>query len=130
MILPYIDERLNLKMLLVQLHYISHDYKAFGKQAGLSADVLSELDKFTSKPFDGLMKVCSLWFRRLKDENVKPTWEAVAEILFKMGLEKLALEILQGYTTGMGLPSSWYSTSCTLKSAKLRLLFTATFKTH
>jgi len=89
-------------MMLVQLHYVSHDYKAFGKAAGLPAETMSEVDKFTTKSFDGLLKVCSLWLKKLKDENTKPTWEAVAEILFQMGLEKLALELLQGYKTGKG----------------------------
>lgn len=87
-------------MLVIQLRPLSLKYKLFGSVAGISPSSLdSILTKYTS-PYNALMEVCDLWLKKCRDEEVVPTWHAVAEILDLIGETKLSKDMLEIYSTG------------------------------
>ncbi len=101
MFLNVLDNALDLNTLLLQLRPISEKFRLFGSVAGISPSSLNTIVSECVSPYNALMEVCDLWLEKCRNEEVVPTWHAVAEILDLIGEEKLSKSLLEVYLSGM-----------------------------
>ncbi len=98
-----LDKTLDLKSLVLHLSPISDKFKLFGSVAGICPTSLNMIIAECTSPYNALMKVCQLWLEKCRNEEVVPTWHAVAEILDLIGETKLSTEVLEVYAKGNGI---------------------------
>ncbi len=93
--------------LLIQLRPISDKYKLIGSIAGVSLDILNEIESHTAEPFDKLVEVCDYWLKQCRIDDIPLTWKAVADILTLIGQEQMSCGIMEVYATGMLFRTSY-----------------------
>ncbi len=86
------DQLLNLDSLLFKLNPISSNFKLLGSLAGISTDLLDQIESSVVVPHDGLVEVCNAWLRKCEDDGVTLTWKMVADILATMGHQDLSFD--------------------------------------
>ncbi len=104
-----LEKSLDLKSLILLLSPISDKFKLFGSVAGISPSSLNMIVAECTTPYNAIMQVCQLWFEKCRNEEVIPTWKAIAEILDLIGETKLSKEVLEVYVKGNKIK---HSTSC------------------
>ena len=91
-----IDQTINLDVLLIQLKAaITDKWYEFGEAIGVHKELLEECTRYS--PDQSLVEILDNW---LRNHSGQPTWNEVAEALTKIGLQQLALDILNVYETG------------------------------
>ena len=96
-----IQNALNLDSLIFQLLPICDRYQFFGYAAGVSPHNLDKIVSSSKSSYHGLKQVCDMWLKIHQSNNSTPTWHSVAEILAKLGEQKLSEDILQLQINGM-----------------------------
>ena len=92
-----LDQMINLESLLIQLKPAANN-KWYQLGEVLGVDKKQVLDKCVQYPSDqGLVEVLDNWLRY---HTGQPTWREIAKALKEIGLQELALDLMNVYKTG------------------------------
>ena len=84
--------------MLIQLRQIASKWESLGIDLNFSASTLLELKNTANgSDFNCLVELCDKWLR----DVYNPTWKMIAHALKEIGEDKLSIELLQIYDTGI-----------------------------